>query len=561
MIEQVNSVNFCAQSKYKEAHEPWDGSFVMPDSYLRKYAESDIFDDPVKVRKKHKVIKIVGGVLAGLLLIVGSIGGISKATTIRFDKLKEYLINKSEEVTLSSGMAIFFRKMVASMRRVAEKARGFNNFVSFKDIWFKRRITDKVPILKRISRNITKAFDNIGLGVVKGRYAKSVKRFGRLNHLYTNMEGELLKDGDKIVEIKGISKTKAEWAEYLAQRRGDLMKILEENFSETGILRRNHRLKGLMSELGNNVWDASFGTKGKMREKDTYFTFWADKFLAKNKLKYANEINRVRSSISFSRVDKAKMCEEILYSGKKFIHPQDVTSEKMVREINKLLSEYRTAAKNNPAKAEEIIKKISVKLDEYGKIMEHGKGTFGYDENILTTLLEQNKQIKNIIASSKHGCVDEINEIYKVLLEEKEYKQVKQASVNAVNSLDSAIKKESNDYFDKLRDWTLGAAPTDVIGVLSSFATMGAALALTSDKEKRKSVILKAGIPALGGIGVMMFMTARLTSGIKCLGAGIASSIVLNQIGKLADKKRKQIVLARANAASQAEETEPDSES
>lgn len=557
MIEQVNSVNFRAHSRYKDAREPWDGSFTVPENILEGYKERYVYDEPVKIRKKQKIIKIAGGILSGLLLAFGCISGISKATSIRFDKIKEHLINKSEEVAISSGMAIFYRKMVASMRQVAERARGFNNFVSFKDIWFKRRITDKVPILKRLSRNITKVFDKVGLGVVKKGYAKSVKKFGKLNRLYTNMESELLKDGDKIVVINGVSKTKAEWAEYLAKRRGDLMHILETNFSETGINRRNHRLKGFMSELGNNVWDASFGTKGKMREKDTYFTFWADKFLAKNKLKYANEINRVRSEIAFSRIDKAKMCEEILASGKKFLHPQDVASEKMVREINKLLSEYQTAAKKNPEKAGKLIKEISVKLGEYGKIIEHGKDTFGYDENILTTLMEQTKQIQGIISSSKHGCVDEINEIYKALLEDKEYRHVKNASVNAVNSLDSAIKVESNDYFDKLRDWTLGAAPTDVIGVLSSFATMGVALALTSDKEKRKSVILKAGIPALGGMGVMMFMTARLTSGFKGLAAGLASSFVLNYIGAIIDDKRKQIALAKANETPVPEEPEP----
>ena len=115
---------------------------------------------------------------------------------------------------------------------------------------------------------------------------------------------------------------------------------------------------------------------------------------------------------------------------------------------------------------------------------------------------------------------------------------MKQSSKNAVHTLDNAIKKETNDYFDKLRDWTLGAAPTDVLGVLGGFASMGGALALTSDKEKRKSIMLKAGIPALGGAGVMMYMTAMLTSGIKGLAAGLLSSFVLNKIGAFVDKKR-----------------------
>ena len=74
---------------------------------------------------------------------------------------------------------------------------------------------------------------------------------------------------------------------------------------------------------------------------------------------------------------------------------------------------------------------------------------------------------------------------------------------------------------------------------MGGFASMGGALALTSDKEKRKSIILKAGIPALGGAGVMMYMTAMLTSGAKGLAAGLLSSFVLNKIGVFVDNKRK----------------------
>jgi len=561
MINQVNSVNFCAQLKYKDAPKPLDGQLDMPDNSLKTSVDSeDTFDKPIEVRNKNKVIKIVGAAVAAIVLAFGCIRGFSKPAVRQFDVLKDYLINKSEKVLISSKMAIFYRSVVANMRKITEKSRGFNNFVSFKDIWYKRVISDRVPILKKISNYITKTFDKVGLGVVKSAYARSVKRFGKLNHMYTNMEGELLKDGEKIVEINGISKTKAEWAEYLAQKRKNLMDILDINFSEKGILQRNQRLKVLMSDLGDNVWNASFGTKGKMKEKDTYFTFWADKFLAKNKLKYADEINSVRSSISFSRKDRVAMCEEILYGGKKFIHPQDIASESIIREITKLMSEYKSVPRGETAKIAQIAQKISVKLDEYGKIVSHGQSTFKYDENIINALNEQNNRIKTIITSQKKGCINEINDIYKVLLNEKEYRQVKSASRGAVNSLDSAIKKETNDYFDKLRDWTLGAAPTDVLGVLGSFGTMGAALALTSDSEKRKSVLLKAGIPALGGTAVLMFMTARMTSGFKGLVAALASSYILNQIGGWVDDKRKQFILAKANNTSDAIEMESLSE-
>lgn len=547
MVQSVGSVKFSSHTtEINGLQKPLNTSYALP----KEHFEENAADISPETKKKYKTVKIIGAVLGGIMISLGCIRILPKSVSKKFDVLKDYLTNKSEEIVVSSKMGVFYRKALSHLRNVTEKARGFNNFVSFKDIWFKRRISDRIPFMKKICDGITRTFDKIGFGVVKKSYSASVKKFNKLNRLYTNIESEILKDGEKIVEIKGISKTKADWVKELAQKRENLMNIIQTNFGENGILIRNQKLKSLMTELENDVWAASFGEKSNLKKKDTYFTFWADKFLASNKSKYASEMNKIQSSISFTPKDRAKMCEELLYSGKKFVHPQDIASERVVRDVNKLLSEYKSVAGKNFAKAQELSTAISKKMDEYDKIINHGKETFKYDDKIISAINEQNSQIRTLINSSKSGCIDDMNEIYKILLKERDYRQLNNQSRMAINSLDGSINKETNDYFDKLRDWTLGAAPTDVLGVMSGFATMGTALALTNNKDKRESILLKAGIPALGGTAVTMFMTARLISGVKCFSAGIISTIILNKLGALADNKRKQAVAQKLQQTS-----------
>lgn len=549
MAEQVSGVkSFSNTYDFNGLGKPVNTYFVVPDYVADEFKHSaQAAQEPEKVKKKHKAIKIIGGTLAGLLLAVGCVRAMPKSIVKQFDKLKEFFIKKSEEVTTSSKMAVFYRRALARMRVLSEKARGFNNFVSFKDIWFERVITDKVPLLKRICHKTTAFFDNIGQKVVKSTYNKSLKKFKKLELLYTNLESEILKDGNAVVKINGVEKTKTEWVQVLELRRRELANILENNFNDGAINGRNKKMKGFMSDLGDKVWAASFGTKGSFKNKDTYFTFWADKFLASDKSEFGHQMNKLRSSVKLGRHDKIKMCEELVDNGKKFIHPQDISSEKTIRELNKLFTEYKGSIDKHPENLEEIASKILQKLDDYTNVINHGKETFKYDEAIVNALNSQNSEIRNILTSKERGCIDEMNEIYRAILSEKDYRHVKQTSKNAVNSLDNAIKTETNDYFDKLRDWTLGAAPTDVVGVLGGFASMGGALALTQDKEKRKSILLKAGIPALGGATVMMVMTSMLMSGAKGLTAGLISSFILNKIGSFADNKRKQYIASNTN--------------
>ena len=111
---------------------------------------------------------------------------------------------------------------------------------------------------------------------------------------------------------------------------------------------------------------------------------------------------------------------------------------------------------------------------------------------------------------------------------------------SSVSSLDKAINTESNLFFDKLRDMSLGSAPTDILSVLGSVGGVGLGLSMADNKEQRTSALLKFGIPVIGSIGTTVALTVGLVSGIKAMMIGLASGAVINRVGTAVDNKRKE---------------------
>lgn len=168
-----------------------------------------------------------------------------------------------------------------------------------------------------------------------------------------------------------------------------------------------------------------------------------------------------------------------------------------------------------------------------------------YDTFIPQTLLEHDKinlkntvnGYKNIITGcpDKKGQLEEIMEIYKYLLEPKEFGKLKTCSDKAVKQLDKAVSLETDKFFDKLRDITLGSAPTDVLSMVTGLGAVGIGLTKTDNKQDRVSILLKYGIPALGTIATSLCLGAALVSGGSAFLLSLLSGLIINKIGTAAD--------------------------
>lgn len=136
--------------------------------------------------------------------------------------------------------------------------------------------------------------------------------------------------------------------------------------------------------------------------------------------------------------------------------------------------------------------------------------------------------------------IDTLKSIYKEHLSEKDYRKIEKQIKVFEKSLDKAINTENNLFFDKLRDLKLGSAPTDILTVLGSVVGTGIGLLVAKDKDERISAGLKYGIPVIGGLTTSLALTVSLVSGLKSLGIGFASSLLIGIVGDKIDKQRKE---------------------
>ena len=152
-----------------------------------------------------------------------------------------------------------------------------------------------------------------------------------------------------------------------------------------------------------------------------------------------------------------------------------------------------------------------------------------------TETLEMINELESLYMNYKKGLVDNILDIYKVLLPKEKYEKVEKEFQSAVKSLNKSIKLETNDFINKSRDLTMGSAPTDVLTVLGGFGTLAYYLGKSDSAQERTAITLKYGIPALVGIGVSLYGNARLFAGSKSLLFATISSFAANRIGTIAN--------------------------
>lgn len=149
---------------------------------------------------------------------------------------------------------------------------------------------------------------------------------------------------------------------------------------------------------------------------------------------------------------------------------------------------------------------------------------------------------------------DKLLPLYKKILPEAEYDKVETVAGKTVKSFNHAVKVETEKLFDKIRDLKIGCAPFDTLGVLATLGIIGVKLAKADNNDERKSIGLLYGIPALGTILTISCCTAALISGGQAVMFGLAAGILINKVGEIVDKMRKENNERKAQLAKLAEQ-------
>ena len=138
------------------------------------------------------------------------------------------------------------------------------------------------------------------------------------------------------------------------------------------------------------------------------------------------------------------------------------------------------------------------------------------------------------------GALQEILTIYKHLLPREDYLKLKEIALKTSHSIDKAVVKETDSFFDMKRDLKLGSAPTDILSILAAVGAIGVGLKNAENQDQQRSVLLKAGIPAICAIATSLYFSASLVSGGRAMLYGGISGLIISKCGSMLDDYRKK---------------------
>lgn len=523
-IHQPNN-NFLADKKEKL---PAESSNVISDEKLNKNREKN---------KSGKAITIatIAAVSSGIILS----RGFQKNANKFLNKVKEKL-EKRAAVSTQKGAnrkKSFYEFSIRRINSFIRKSESINNITSLKDILFMKLMYKTKPT-KSIHMKISEYFEKISQKTVYDSYKKTGKLFDKMYKTFDKLDESILRNSpDEIVEFKGKKYTKKELVEMARSNRDTIKIVVNAFINKSTIQARYQDIKDVTSSLYSTFWDASFkdfwSKNNKFKNEEMWQTFIAAEQVRGDKTKLATRISYARNVLTFSKNDWR---DNILG----YIHAIDSVLPVNDKEGIEIIKKLETYVKNR----EMFQKNTALFRDEIEKLKKHKLTYSSYNrmEQVIEDYKKTNiKLIEEQITETEPGVLQDMLEIYdKIAHYELEKSGALSSARKAVKSFDDSVETECVDFFDKVRDLQLGSAPTDVLTILFSFIALSYGLGHTQDKDKKISLMLKSGIPVVGGIAASVYSATKLVSGGKSLAFGFLSGIVLYQLGIIADNMRKK---------------------
>ena len=483
-------------------------------------------------------LSIGGAVVATAGTVFFFLGGGPKGFTKKLDTLRRYLERQLQKSKLDNMNNPQYNWLYSGLIKLIEggtKRFGvINNFNTFKDLLFKRfmhnRFTGKIT--GPMHDAVTKFFEWIGRRTVSARYKASYSSAMETRSLMRSLFKKISSgDMSDIIEVNGVSQTRKYWIAELKRLSAELEQGYDKAFGEQAIAGRYKDIK----KLSQNVADY-FEDKGHFWfwSKDTLNEFVAESAATKDKLRIQKQVKLLRRALYYSRKDLASESNDSIYNITRLVPINDTNKMRLLGNIRHNVKEFFRHGKSSAvydALEERILRDVNSLLADIEK-MPKGKRR--------TELIKEVSMLREQLSSYKRGTSQQILDIYRKLLPEEEYDKLYYSFRNSAKKLDSSIKAETEDFIDKVRDLTVGCAPTDILTMLSAFGTLGYYLKKSDSKEQKESVALKYGIPAIAGVITTLFCNAKMYAGSNSLIFGALSTVLVGKMGSIADLSLKE---------------------
>ncbi len=445
--------------------------------------------------------------------------------------------NKLEKSNIkgSDRWSEFWERSIRRVDSFMEKSQSINNFTTLKDIGFKRLMDISKPTAN-LHKKITAFFERIARRTVINSYKTTKKNFSKMYETFDNLDEIILKSNpDEVIKYKGKEYTKKELIEIAQKHREQIRTSVSDFTSDSSMLGRYKYMKKATASLYSQFWDKitnKFWSKDNaFLSKEMWQTYIPDAQLTGNKKSLSEQVALVRKCISYTDKDKTLIVSRYIKTLKSLIPPSDKEGLTLIKKLEWFLDNPEGLSQNR----ESLIKTLQAIKER------------PFEKGLENTVIENQKKIRQSNIDSIISLLDEKNigelqemiDIYKKLAPyELAQTKAEKTVRKAVSSFDKALKTETTEFFDKLRDLQLGSAPTDVIGILAPTAMIGYGLIEAADTDERKSVMYTAGIPIIGSVATTIYCTTKLISGGISLGIAAATGVAFKIIGDIIDKYR-----------------------
>ncbi len=539
---------------FAEFNTQKNGYYFLP-SYIA--TQNDSFQAQTVQKQKEKKEKHLGktiafsalGVGAGILFLMRGLPKNAYKTLEKWSQKLENKLAKQRKSGQVGKLEEFYTFTLNKLNSFIGKAQSINNFVAVKDITFKK-LMYKNKITQKIHEKITGVYEKIGRRTVNKSYDKAKSKLYGMFQTFEDYDDRILKNNKNNTE-KIEDKTVQEWLDEIEKLKTKIRRTWNANYGARTREDRYSKIKDGMKNLTDEVWEATAGNLNNLSKKEMYESFIAEEKLSGKKLKLMTDTLSSRYVITRDIDDIYKSTVDVVDSMTSFIKTRDKSSRDIIKNLRLKLEDWKKLSGKEELQKRIILNdEINALLKQLSSSIKDNKRTYGYNPETVKLLESNIKGIGSIMGESGKGALQEIYTIYKKLLPREDYIKLKSSTSRNIKYLDDAISKETNSFFDMMRDLTLGSAPTDILSILGAIGAIGIGLSKAENKDQQNTVLLKAGIPAVGAIATSLYFSASLVSGGKAMMYGALSGLAISKLGSLLDDYRKKHFPTKAPAPS-----------
>lgn len=523
------SLNPATQSSLLKKLQP-----AAPDSFEAKQTEEK------QTKKLGKTIAFSAlGAGAAILFLMRGLPKNAYKTIEKWTEKLENKLNKQRQNGQVGKFEEFYTFTLNKLNKFLEKAKSINNFVSIKDISFEK-LMSKTKVTKKIHSKITEVYEKIGRHTVQKSYDKAKTRINGLFQTFEDYDEKILsnvKNKNDLVE----GKTVESWLDDVENYKTLIRRTWNANCGQRARDARFKTMKDDVATLSDDVWEATVGNLKNLKQKKMYETFIAEEMLAGKKLRLINETRQARFIITRDIDDIYNSSLDIIRHITTFIKTKDTGSRQIIKDLRlKLESWKKLSGPNEKANRLKLNAEINEMLNKLSQSINENKNIHGYNTETVNQLVSNIQDINKIMGENGKGALQEMLTIYKKILPREDYLKLKHHVNKTVKDIDNAITKEIDNFFDMNRDLKLGSAPTDILSILAAIGAVGAGLSKSENKDQQQSVLLRAGIPAIGAIATSLYFSASLVSGGRSMLYGAISGLAISKAGSMLDEYRKK---------------------